>query len=219
MINGNEYKNYEIEHYDFISKCRVNGKGGGVGIYIANKLNWIRRSDLELEGIECIWIELIIKKSSNILVSSFYRPPESSEYLPKNFNSLFSDMLMKVSIENKESVILRDINADYLDKKKNIDLKNTLTINGYKQVITKATCVTKDSSTLLDIIASNKPNNISHSGTIPASLSDHDMVVNYIILNTVQILLTVAISQGMIRKHYVMNYNIMIGNLYIIQIM
>ena len=174
--SDNEYKNYEIEHYDFISKCRVNGKGGEVGIYIANKLNWIRRSDLELKGITYIWIKIIIEKSSNILVSSIYRPPESSEYLSKNFNNLFSDMLMKLSIENKKSIILGEINANYLDKKKNIDLKNTLKTNGIKQVIEKATCVTKDSSTLLDIIASNKPNNISHCDTIPASLSDHDMV-------------------------------------------
>ena len=65
-------------------------------------------------------------------------------------------MLMKVSIENKESIILGDTNADYLDKKKNIDIKNTLTINGYKQVITKTTRVTKDYSTLLDIIRSEE---------------------------------------------------------------
>ena len=85
---------------------------------------------------------------------------------------------MRISIENKESIILGDTNTDYLDKKKNIDLKNRLTKNGYKQVIEKATRATKDSSALLDIIDPNKPNNISHCDIIPASLTLFTMSSN-----------------------------------------
>ena len=49
-------------------------------------------------------------------------------------------------------------------------------LNGYKQLVTKATRITENSKTLIDTIFTNKPENISKTDTIPTSLSDHDMV-------------------------------------------
>ena len=62
---------YDIEGYNFISKPRQNGKGGGVGMYIASDLKWIRRNDLEKSELECIWIEIILEKSRNTLICVF----------------------------------------------------------------------------------------------------------------------------------------------------
>ena len=42
--------------YEFVSRNRTNGSGGGVGIYIKNQLEWKRRDDLENESIECLWL-------------------------------------------------------------------------------------------------------------------------------------------------------------------
>ena len=57
-ITYNSWKNssslYPISGFTFISKCRQNGEGGGVGIYVAEKLKWNRTEDLadvKLEGI------------------------------------------------------------------------------------------------------------------------------------------------------------------------
>ena len=49
-------------------------------------------------------------------------------------------------------------------------------LNGYKQLVTKATRITENSKTLIDTIFTNKPGNISKTDTIPNSLSDHNMV-------------------------------------------
>ena len=64
----------------------------------------------------------------------------------------------------------------YLDKNKNNDIKDIFMLNGYKQLVTKATWITENSKTLIDKIFTNKPENISKTDTIPTSLSDHDMV-------------------------------------------
>ena len=47
---------------------------------------------------------------------------------------------------------------------------------GFKQMIKKATRITKDTSTLIDIIVTNNESAISYSGVIPTCLSDHEMV-------------------------------------------
>ena len=66
---------FDIPGFTFIGKSRKSGKRGGVCMYIADKHDFIRREDLEAEGIESIFIELRIKNSKNMLISTFYRPP------------------------------------------------------------------------------------------------------------------------------------------------
>ena len=50
--------------------------GGGVAVYARDTLSCKRRPDLELQGVESVWIELTIK-SKRILIGGFYRPPNS----------------------------------------------------------------------------------------------------------------------------------------------
>ena len=47
----------------------------------------------------------------------------------------------------------------------------------FKQLIDKATRITKESSTLLDLFATNSPKNVTLAKVIPSTLSDHDMLV------------------------------------------
>ena len=49
---------FDIPGFTFIGKSRNSGKGGGVGVYIADKHDFIRREDLEAEDIESIFIDL-----------------------------------------------------------------------------------------------------------------------------------------------------------------
>ena len=46
----------------------------------------------------------------------------------------------------------------------------------FKQLINEPTRITKDSDTLINLIATNNPQYISDSGVISTSLSDHEMV-------------------------------------------
>ena len=51
--------------------------------------------------------------------------------------------------------------------------KNNLALNGLSQMNNSPTRLVKESSTIIDIIASNKDSNIKVAATIPTSLSDH----------------------------------------------
>ena len=53
---------YKLERTD-----RAKGLGGGVAIYMPDDLQVQKRYDLEVNGIECLWIELMIKKSKLLL--------------------------------------------------------------------------------------------------------------------------------------------------------
>ena len=70
-----------------------------------------------------------------------------------------------------------DLNVNYLKKNEDIDIKNVIRTHGFTQLVDQPTRVTKNSSTLIDIIATNNTKNIKAVNVIPLSLSDHDMVI------------------------------------------
>ena len=145
-------------------------------MYIKDGIKYRRRDDLEWECLESSWIKIFINKSKNFLMTSFYRPPNDSKYLAKDFDEQFNDQLMMASREKKEVIILGDLNSDYLVKNDNVNMKNAITINEFNQLIDKPTRVSKNSKSCIDIIATNK-GNISKVDVNPVSLSDHDMII------------------------------------------
>ena len=117
---------YNITGYDFVSKNRQNGLGGGVGVYVKSDLIWKRRSDLESKSTE-----IFQKHTKSILVGCYYRPPISSKYLPKNFNNDFNETLINCQKEQKEVILLGDFNANYLKKTDSKDIKSIIETNGF----------------------------------------------------------------------------------------
>ena len=57
-------------------KDRVENSYGGVIIYVKENIPCKRRLDLEIHGLECIWLEIKLKNKT-ILLSLVYRPPNS----------------------------------------------------------------------------------------------------------------------------------------------
>ena len=73
-------------------------------------------------------------------------------------------------------IILGDLNINYLKPSNHFNVKTLLTIWGLEQLIKQATRITTDTSTLIDVILTNRQNNISSSHVIPISFSDHDLI-------------------------------------------
>ena len=169
-------KLYTVSGYNFEKRDRKVGKGGGVAVYIKNSVNYVRRTDLESEKLENIVIEIILTTSTNFLITTHYRPPQGSNYLQNNYNELFAQSLELVCTESKEVILLGDLNVDYLKRNDNKDIKSIISDNGFTQVIKSATRITKDTKSLIDIIASNRPGSISASIVFQSSISDHDLV-------------------------------------------
>lgn len=95
-----------IDGYSIERKDRANGKGGGILCYIRNDMQWQRRYELEIDEIECIWIELFFVSSKSLLICIAYKPPESSTYVNNNFAMKFNEMLEVGANETKKQLLL-----------------------------------------------------------------------------------------------------------------
>ena len=93
-----------IRGFDFESKSRSNGdaSGGGVGAYIKNGIPYTRRVDLETHDLEIVWLETNSKNCKSFVIRVLCRPPYSSKYSNKNFLKTLSDVLNKLSYEDKK---------------------------------------------------------------------------------------------------------------------
>ena len=75
-----EIKNDDLLIDNFLPPFRVdrcNRPGGGVIIYVRDTLTCKRRTDLELQNLEAVWIEIVVK-TKKILIGGFYRAPNSN---------------------------------------------------------------------------------------------------------------------------------------------
>ena len=117
---------------------RERGKGGGVTMFVKNNISFKRREGLEKSLSECIWIEIYVKHSKSFLVGCFYRPPETSKYLPKSYNRLLQNLLETIVKDNKETIIVGDFNVNYNEPNENVDFKRIINQSGFKQVIKKS---------------------------------------------------------------------------------
>ena len=92
----------------------------------------------------------------------------------------FRDVLESASAKNKELVVTGDFNCDFLVKscsKETKELKEIFRNFGLTQLIDKSTRSTEESSTLLDLFASNSAGNITFTNVVASSLSGHDMLI------------------------------------------
>ena len=79
-------------------KVRVENSYGGVIIYVKENIPCKHRLDLEIYGLECIWLEIKLKNKT-ILLSLVYRPPNSpAQTLAEIENSI--DLAYVTSIRN-----------------------------------------------------------------------------------------------------------------------
>ncbi len=173
---------------NIVFRTRDGMRGGGVGIYVRNGLNYKERKDLDdykQKTFENIVLE-VQYPSKSILISNIYRSPtpppntSPSDHL-ENFTETLDSHLSKLSDLNKPSYIFLDANINLLRLKENIgctDYMDTLITNGFVQLISKATRIQNDKTSLIDHILTNTNQCKYNAGTIIEDLSDH--FINYL---------------------------------------
>ena len=118
----------------------------------------------------------MVERGNSFLIGIMHRPPNTSKHLHKNFEQKLANILNNISLLNKETIILGDLNCNYLENKSNVSIKDLFKLCGYKQIIKIATRIAKDSSTLIDVILTNRPDNVINANSIISSLSDHNVI-------------------------------------------
>ena len=150
-----------IPGYSTVYRNRADGICGGVTAFRADRVQWLIRHDLESPNLECLWIEVLLQNTKGFLIRTLYRPPNDSKFLPKNFPAYFDDMLMTVSAENKEVILMDDINCIFLKKSNDADIISIIDANGLEQMVKDPTRIIHESSTLIDVICTDQPQNVS----------------------------------------------------------
>jgi exonuclease III len=180
-----------LEGYDFTSAHRENKKGGGVGIYIAERLKYKLRKDLNIniyETIESTFIEVATENGKNIIVGVIYRPPNNKI---ETFENAMNQILSKLGKENKICYLMGDFNIDLL-KSESCDFANNFTeqlfTSSFYPLITKPTRITSHTVTLIYNIFTNNIDKIDSSinGIIFSDISDHLQIVHTCCLDTLK---------------------------------
>ena len=159
---------------DYTVLCRDSGYPlhTSLALYIHKSIeNSVRRRlDLEIEAIECIWVEINDSKTKPLLVGYVYRNPASSQGWPDDFIS----MMDKVTECNANNLLLGDFNIDLF--KQPPAWNNTTALFGLEQLVEEATRVTKSSATLTDHIYTNNKQQVSKVKVVESGISDHSVI-------------------------------------------
>ena len=173
-INENSYANINLPGYNFVN-TNSKSQAAGVGLYLANKLEFSRKTDLDISrnGIESCWVELACHKQKNVVIGCIKRHPKSDRSL---FYETLKKQLESLNSKGKEVLIVGDVNIDFL--KYNSDAQTSEYLDmlfdlGFMPVITKATRLTDHTSSLIDHIYRNTPEKVIKSGICLADISDH----------------------------------------------
>ena len=161
--------------YELIRRDKLSDAGGGICFYIKSTINFSLRTDLNIDELENLCIEIRKSNSKPFIVNNWYRPPNS----PIGLFSHLENLISRLDLTNFEFFLLGDMNADMAST--NYDnnvrpLTNIADIYGLHKLISEPTSITDKSSILIDLIFTNFPERVVCSGVADISISDHCLV-------------------------------------------
>ena len=137
---------------------RQNKTGGGVIVYVKEHINCIVRPDLQIDNIECLWIEIKFKNKKYVY-GTFYIPPDSG-------SQSWLDIEQSIDLalnSNHAIIIVGDFNNNQLNNNTNNKTRSLLTQYSLYQLIDEPTYITEHSSSTLDLLIVNDHRNIVFS--------------------------------------------------------
>ena len=164
--------------YNYVYKSRKHKMGGGVGIFINERIRFTEISlNVNYESIEYVVINITTKiDNKTIMLGSLYRPPNTND---TKFVDEYNNLLSKLYKESKSKrlVLGMDHNLDFLKHsihKRTQDFIELNLDNNLIPSITRLTRITKSSATLIGNIMISQGLMInSESRIIIDDISDH----------------------------------------------
>lgn len=141
-------------------KDRNGDNHGGVIVYVRSLLPAIRRTDLELDGTECIWLEIQIKHKK-VLFGTFYRPPNSP---PIVLTQIENSIGLAYDTSISDIIVTGDFNLDINKPATRSKIQDLIIHFTMKQVIDESTHFTEHSNSLIDLFLLSSTCPIKSSG-------------------------------------------------------
>ena len=135
--------------------------------------NVYRRSNLEINDIDILWLELRLRLK-RILIGNTYRPPNDLNFF-SHFNTITSRVC---SATNKSVLLIGDFNCNTLAPNSQPTKLLLTTTNELQleQLVSSPTRTTANSRTTIDLIFSSDLHTASTATVTPCSLSDHHII-------------------------------------------
>ena len=124
---------------------------------------------------EAIVVEIFKPNSQPFCIVAVYRPPGTED----EFFCYFEDVIKSLDFENKEIIVIGDMNCNYLAESRNSELINLTEISEVyqlTQIINKPTRITVTSKSLIDLIFTNQESRVVSLEVIDCGISDHCLV-------------------------------------------
>ena len=174
---SNQDNEVYVPEYEIVRRDRLLDGGGGVCFYIRTNINYSIGTDLNVQNLENLCIEIRKHCSKPFIVATWYRPPDS---LVEIFNP-FESLVGKLDSLGVEYYLLGDFNCNMISNTDNNTrlLNEVADIYGLHQLITEPTRITQNTSTLIDVVFTNCPDRIVCSGVKYVGISDHSLVYAY----------------------------------------
>jgi len=96
-----------ISLYGYLKPFRLdrNSLGGGVMAYVKSDILCTRMFDLEVAGIEIMWLDISLCNSKTLLLGVCYQPPNYNVTQKQNFIDCLS-ILINASLHNASKIVL-----------------------------------------------------------------------------------------------------------------
>ena len=180
-LNSNNIDTHGIDGYRHVGLTREMGKGGGVSLFICDKMVYCEMPELTLmcDHIECVFVKINCMDYM-LIVEVVYRPPNSNTV---DFIDSVHDISEKVA--HYPCCIMGDFNLDPLKHELHRPTEKLLDImyaDSYIPMINRPTRVTRDTCNLIDNIFTNNYSTSSNfvSGILKADITDHYILFHII---------------------------------------
>ena len=157
-----------VENYGIFRRDRPTGQGGGIIVYVHNRIEARRWFDLEDANLGLIWLELRQREYRGKFLCGFiYRPPNVNAQIDSNIVSNLEGAILN----SNETWLLGDVNINLTETNPLPSLPQTLSNIGLHQLISGVT--RPASQTCLDHIYSTEISRIVASGILVYGPSNH----------------------------------------------
>ena len=174
--NSKNHNLFKLQQYKSIQQVRRTGKGGGIAIFLHESLTSNIRHDLSVNNanIEALRVEIINKKTKNILFNTQYRQPEQNF---NEFEAYLNTFLAKAKTTDKAYFLVRDLNLNLIDFQSNANVRDFVNITFQYSLVSvdnKPTRAVKSNITLTDYIITNSITDQENlTGILKTDHSDH----------------------------------------------
>ena len=173
LDNDINVQEFTIPGFKTVFKHRTR-HGGGVLMYIKDDVNF---DELHVDGdTESVWIKMTNGKTP-VVVGMMYRPPSAC----RDYYVTMLNQLDIVHANDCHVILMGDLNFDVNSGTNNCPVKNIESLYDMSQLVNKPTRVTLTSSTLIDVMLSNRAHLHKITDVYECSLSDHYMVYTGIV--------------------------------------